>query len=410
MESQYPISQCLLPADSNVFSLEIVDQRLQIIYADLIAIEFENTDVKFNKNISFVNKLTRDDPLFAEGVKVVHISDSILKNKDLTTKEITKIATEYTRLKIEQISRNKQLDQIFNIIKTTKNMDVFLNALTAASYYNEFHENLTFETTFGVYIVGAIIEKQEGLKAVYFKPEGQFCGVSPILSIRGTMPGHSGNALDDLEPSIGLLAFEAGKEELLELLKLSFSQFPQGCLILGHSLGGAIAQQIAKAFVNEGLIAQVYHYNAPGIGPEAASKFTEDCVDNENPPEIIEVRHTNDILSYFGGKHLPPAKRIFLKEKLPASYTQAHEILNLMEKTHLNLVDVEITKTPEELNFWQGRFNYFTIETLRWTFAPILRLIVNAIFPAEKSLLLITNVVAEDATSEEELFLQKHRF
>jgi hypothetical protein len=120
--------------------------------------------------------------------------------------------------------------------------------------------------------------------------------------------------LDDLEPSIGSRAFHAGKAPLLESLQRSYKRFLRCCVVLGHSLGGAIAQQIAKDFVHEGLIAKVYHYNAPGIGFHESLEFLEKCNNSLVKLKIIEVRHVNDILSYFGGNHLPAHKRIFLKK------------------------------------------------------------------------------------------------
>jgi hypothetical protein len=77
-----------------------------------------------------------------------------------------------------------------------------------------------------------------------------------------------------------------------------------------------------------------------------------------------------------------------------------------MEKVHSNQLEIETEKTPQELSFWQNKFNYFTIESIRLTVAPIIRVIINFIFPVSNDPLQLTNT--DDSLTEEEQFLKKH--
>lgn len=407
MESQHPIGKNFPPSSLSLsdFTIEIIDQRLNFIYHEILSIEEEDPSIKFNKNISFINKMMRDDRLFIEALKCTKIGDSILNNQTLSGKQIRQISSAYFRLKEEFISRKIQLASIENILKTTSNLAVFYKAMAAASYYLEFHPDKLVETAFGSFIVGAVIENSAGLRVIYFEPTEK--NKAPILSIRGTVPDIKGNVLDDLHYSIGTLCFESGREALLSLLTASYQKFSQGCLVVGHSLGGAIAQQIVAAFGKDRLISQVYHYNSPGVGSSVVNQFIKNCEESDFQPEIIEVRHENDLISYFGGVHLPAKNRVLIKDEEKTSYGSAHEILKLMEKSHLSLVHFETVEAPEELGFWSGRYNYFTIETLRWGLAPLLRLIVWSIFPSEKLPREASCIEIEDI-SEEKYFLQKH--
>ncbi len=401
MESQCTISRNLLRfSDYSSLTVETIDQRLNLIYNEILSIEEEDLSIKFNKNISFINRLYREDRLFIEALKCMKIADPIINNKKLSSLQIRQISSAYFRLKSEIVS-------IENILKTTTNLAVFYKAMAAASYYKEFQPRKLVETVFGKYMVGAVIENSSGLRAIYFEPTEK--NMPPILSIRGTVPGLKGNVLDDLHYSIGTLCFEAGREALLSLLTASYQKYFQGCLVVGHSLGGAIAQQIVAAFGMQGLISQVYHYNSPGVGSSVVKQFIKNCEESKFLPEIIEVRHENDLISYFGGVHLPAKNRILIKDEEKTSYGSAHEILKLMEKSHLSLVQYETIDSPEELGFWRGRYNYFTIETLRWGLAPILRLIVWSSFPSEKPSI-DPDCVQVEEVSQEECFIEKHNF
>lgn len=401
MESQSTIDRNFPGfSDYSGLTVEIIDQRLNFIYNEILSIEEEDPSIKFNKNISFINKLMRGDRVFIEVLKCMKLGDSILNNKKLSPIQINQISLGYFRLKNELIS-------IKNILKTTSNLAVFYKAIAAASYYTEFHLNKLVETVFGNYIIGSVIENTGGLRAIYFEPTEK--NMTPILSIRGTVAGIRENVLDDLHWSIGTLSFEAGREELLSLLTTSYQKFSQGCLVVGHSLGGAIAQQIVAAFGKDGLISQVYHYNSPGVGLAVVNQFIKNCEESDFQPEIIEVRHENDLVSYFGGVHLPAKNRVLIKDEEKTSYGSAHEILKLMEKCHLSLVHFETEESPEELLFWRGRYNYFTVETLRWGLAPILRLIVWSSYPSEKPHIEVACSEVEEV-SQEKCFLEKHKF
>lgn len=361
----------------DVFKEEVFD-RLRTIYEEILEIEQDDSSIKFNKNISFINKIKRGDPLILKAVKCIYIADRILKNKVLSKNEIMKIATEYTRLKNEQMLMQEQSEHVEHILKTAFHIEVFYKAMAAASYYDQFYKGKVIETAFGVYTITAIIEKNEGLRVLYFEPEAE--DLCPILSVRGTVADHMGNILDDLHANIGTLSFESGKGDICDLLTLSYQKFPKGCVVLGHSLGGAIAQHIGATFGKYGFISKLYHYNAPGIGFLETNEFIESLEESKSFFDIFDVRHKWDILSRFGGPRLPSTHKIIIEDKIDVTYSVAHEILSLMDKTHEELLEIEVVKAPNEQGFWQGRYRYFSMETLRWAFSPLLRLGVKLLF------------------------------
>jgi|GEM_PF-3249301 len=413
MESQYSIgqNQQLQLVHLPDITVDVINQKLSLIYHDILTIEEEDPSIKFNRNISFFNKIMRHDPLFKEALKKIkNIANFILENKLLTKEQIKQISTTYMKLKENLLIVENQLDSVENILKKAASIHVLYQALAAASYYYQLHQNKIIETAFGSYMIRYVIENNQGLRVLYFEPIGEWIiKTPPVLSIRGTVSGNAANAFDDLHSSIGSLTFESGKKELFELLTNSLIKFPQGCVLVGHSLGGAIAQQIAAYFPYGGLISRVYHYNSPGIGRSLVKQYKEICEKLEVCPEIIEVRHECDLLSYFGGYHLPVTKRIVVKDNESneiITYKKAHEILRLMEKSHQSLVDTEIIDNPKELGFWKGHYNYFTIETLRWSLAPFFRLIVWSTYSDEKPVCQVEEIETEEI-SEENYFVKK---
>ena len=402
METDYSLMQKIYL--QQVYSKEFITEKLISIYNEILSIEKEFPTI-FNKNISFINKIYRHDPLFIEALKSMNIAECILSKRTLSQKELMRISSEFSILKEEHVQTVIQYENIKIILKNAKSKEVFYQAFAAASYYKEFEIGQIIQTTYGAFVVTSQIENNEGLRALYFEPLDDLNG-SPILSIRGTVSSHIGNVLDDLHSSIGSLAFQSGKDQLFELLSKSLLKFLGGCVIVGHSLGGAIAQQTAAAFVKERFIKQVYYFNSPGVGLEVVNAFISSCRQLEIFPEIIEVRHENDLVSFFGGDHLPLTNRLIVKDREIITYRAAHEILRMMEKSHMELVAFEVAESLSEIGFWQGRFNYFTVETLRWTFAPLLRFIACRWYATIQSANPNTSEI-EDVT-EEASFLHKH--
>lgn len=402
METDYSLKQniCL----QQVYSKEFITEKLTSIYNEILSIENE-FPTTFNKNISFINKIHRYDPLFIEVLKSMNIADCVLSKRTLSQNELLRISSEFTLLKEARINALNQYENIKMILNSAKSKDVYYQAFAAASYYKEFEIDQIIETSFGRFSITALVENNEGLRALYFEPIDDLTH-APILSVRGTDCSHIGNVLDDLHSSIGSLAFQSGKEELFDLLLKSSLKFPAGCLIVGHSLGGAIAQQMAAAFVKEGFIKQVYYFNSPGVGLNVVNTFITSCLQLEILPEIIEVRHENDLVSFFGGDHLPLTNRLIVKDREIITYRAAHEILRMMEKSHMELVAFETSENLSEIGFWHGRFNYFTIETLRWTFAPLLRFVACRWYAAVQTA--NPNISQIEDVTEEASFLHKH--
>lgn len=400
---------CQVVTASNSYPLiqdrnELVE-KLSLIYEEILKIEGDEV----NKNIVLINKLSREDPLWIEALKVIQVRDFVLNKNALTQTDIQKITDAYLNLKKINNEKESQLEMIEESLSKTKNLDAFYAALAAISYYSEFHEQKKIQSEFGTFVVQAVVENKEGLRALFIEPilnDNRI--ISPVVSIRGTVFGHKGNVLDDLHASIGSLAFNAGKERLYELFQEGIKRFPHGFVVLGHSLGGAIAQQIAVAFQSEGFIAQVYHYNAPGIGDDLVHQFLEQQKHIDSNPEIIEIRHKNDIFSYFGGKHLNAAKRIILDDLENSSYFESHEILRIVDKSASNKIKLDVHSEPKEESFiFFGRFSYFSIETMRSIFSPILKIAIHILFKEDVK---EDFVLESEALTEESMIIQKHRF
>lgn len=183
----------------------------------------------------------------------------------------------------------------------------------------------------GPYTVDDIITNDKGLQIVVLKPSEP--GDPPILCCRGTT-GDMHNVADDQGKTIGMHGFEgkngtksSSDEIKSKIYSLVLDHGP--VVVTGHSLGGALAQVITAKFTGtiimgtdgkeSSVIKATYHVDAPGVGKglkEDYKKAKEELFSRGvQIPEVVSMRHINDIVSLSGGAHLEPDKHMDVGEQ-----------------------------------------------------------------------------------------------
>ncbi|MEG4384069.1 MULTISPECIES: S8 family serine peptidase [unclassified Microcoleus] len=130
----------------------------------------------------------------------------------------------------------------------------------------------------------------------------------PVLAVRGTGGSPTErqgiatlkDVLEDANPiSIGYSQFQANKNEIEAWLA---AQNQQGRRpdIVGHSLGGALAQTIAAEFTDK--VGQTVTFNSPGIDDSIALKF---ALNGGNPENVTHYVVSGDIVQMAGEAFLP---------------------------------------------------------------------------------------------------------
>jgi hypothetical protein len=171
------------------------------------------------------------------------------------------------------------------------------------------------------YKVHKVVTNDRGLQVVVLIPKDDKKNeaLPPILCCRGTV-SDSHNLIDDLNPFIGQHAFRQSRDEIADILKKMTPKYGSA-VITGHSLGGAIAQAITTEFCDKPtshshppLIKAVYHFNAPGIGPELVQRYEEKMseIPAARRPLVYSYYHAGDVVALAGGAHLPPTEEHIL--------------------------------------------------------------------------------------------------
>jgi hypothetical protein len=123
-----------------------------------------------------------------------------------------------------------------------------------------------------------------------------------ILAFKGTSPEKAGDVLADLDPvAVGFTAFKLKQAEVAQLMQVgSAASAAAGAGnqvdVVGHSLGGALAQHAASAF--PGQVKRVVTFQAPGISTIQANMF-------KGTQDVSHHVAAGDIVDLAGGKHLP---------------------------------------------------------------------------------------------------------
>ncbi|MBD2694007.1 beta strand repeat-containing protein, partial [Anabaena catenula] len=125
----------------------------------------------------------------------------------------------------------------------------------------------------------------------------------PLLVVRGTQPETRLDVLEDANPQgIGFGQFSANNNQIKQWLNQFAVNSISGYypIIVGESLGGAVAQSLAAAYTNQGgKLSQVFTLNSPGIDDALASSFKP-----ENVGKVIHGVVFGDLVSLAGEEYI----------------------------------------------------------------------------------------------------------
>lgn len=109
-------------------------------------------------------------------------------------------------------------------------------------------------------------------------PAGEKKGRRAVLMFRGSDEGQDWTKSNDDPRAVGYTPFEKNRSQVEKFLKDAGGKVD----VVGHSLGGALAQHAAAAF--PAMIKQVVTFQSPGVTAEQAKRFA-------NEPKRPSVRH-----------------------------------------------------------------------------------------------------------------------
>lgn len=146
-----------------------------------------------------------------------------------------------------------------------------------------------------------IINKQTGFYAIGLISKSLNDGRPPVLVFRGTDPTEAKDVLDDLNSQgIGRRQFDFAEIDILNWLNSAYEITKMKPDVIGHSLGGALAQLTASKFTSK--IAKVITFNSPGIN-------ANNVIDFENRGgrnlQVVHYITKNDPVSFGGQRFLP---------------------------------------------------------------------------------------------------------
>jgi hypothetical protein len=157
-----------------------------------------------------------------------------------------------------------------------------------------------------------IVDKPDfGLFAWFFKSTGSY--YPNIVAIRGTefntadlqaSEATAKDAFNDLTKSIGQYQYFSGRSEIEEKMQQIKADNGKDFVITGHSLGGALAQQVvagASPSISS-MIEELVTYMSPGIGKETVSRFETKIANGTHVmPEIRHHVNFGDFVDLAGG-------------------------------------------------------------------------------------------------------------
>jgi Ca2+-binding RTX toxin-like protein len=171
---------------------------------------------------------------------------------------------------------------------------------------------------------------------------------SPILAIRGTEANSPADIYADTDPrGVGYNQFKAnydieGKDDIKDWLDqfISKNKLPD---LVGHSLGGALAQTVAANYTYEGgSIGELVTFNSPAIDDEIANLFK-----SEKSNSVTHYIVSGDLFSLAGEEFLPG--NVYLLSYPSAGFSSLVPILDKHTRTGLleALIDSEFGNQPE---------------------------------------------------------------
>lgn len=163
------------------------------------------------------------------------------------------------------------------------------------------------------YQVEKVIKNKKGLQIIVLAPEG-FRG-APIICCRGTTPHKVHNFVDDFQAQIGHYSLQGSYGEILDAFLEAAEKYGP-VIITGHSLGGAIAQNLLAGYCHLKTVAEVpliqstYTFNSPGSGEEMERKYQKNRnkMLEEERPKLYRYYDGRDIVTLAGGRHLKADK------------------------------------------------------------------------------------------------------
>lgn len=155
---------------------------------------------------------------------------------------------------------------------------------------------VNFLSKFGYSAAGAqVIEGASGFAMLYI-PGSEDGGNPPIIAFRGTEPTELADLLADIDLAyIGEPQFTNNKE----LIESTMEAAGGSVVLLGHSLGGALAQKTSLEFTS--LTKEVVTFQAPGLG--LAEKSNSE--DREDLPKSTHHLAEHDLVDRAGLYHTP---------------------------------------------------------------------------------------------------------
>ncbi|MDJ1180116.1 DUF4114 domain-containing protein [Roseofilum sp. BLCC_M91] len=202
------------------------------------------------------------------------------------------------------------------------------------------------------YTVDRVIEHPStGFYAVGLRPDDP--SQPPVLLLRGTGGSPTdekyGTVIDVLEDTnpegIGYGQFSAHQAEIQAWLAAQ----TQPVDLVGHSLGGALAQTIAAHFPTE--VGEIVTFNSPGINSDTAELFV---TQGGNPNSATHYITSGDLVSMAGEEYLPgravlasyPNLNVFEKHSLSVLGSNAIKSENQASEVKLTALSVEDLSSP----------------------------------------------------------------